>query len=515
MPGGPISVSYSYDDCGQCVSEGVERKYEWDHAGRLRSFRNQATDATEPTQYVQYLYDASGQRVKKLNRKQLGSDWDVVVYIDGVLEQRTQQRGATTKQGAVLHVLDGGKRLGMRRTGETFDAKPEHLLLLSDHLGSGSVELDWSLGDFLDREEFRPYGETSFGSYAHKRYRFTGKERDEESGLNYHGARYYAPGLARWMSPDPKGLVDGVNVYGYVRGNPVRLSDPTGTEAEPSGESKDKAGSSPVGTQETSGVIKSSFQSANQDTPAQSRIRTQLASEMGNSFTISRKNENFRYPGFGERVSLESKYWISIMSKGEYPIPIGFRLKDGVSATVAVESAFNGETLVECQIALQLAFARGILRTIGSEAFDRAFGSSNDKNADLAVGFGDQSPQSKLRTLYEVRSLQSRSDLLPGDFVYFRNAPDYLAQRRPGSWRGENTVFLGNDTFSGHGVERLSEMNVNNRLFREYRNARGFGPSTPERTRDEWNAMKPVGLDLRILRPRIEQIQILGTTTRR
>lgn len=232
MPGGPISVSYSYDDSGHCISEGAERKYEWDHAGRLRSFRNQATDATEPTQYVQYLYDASGQRVKKLNRKQLGSDWDVVVYIDGVLEQRTQQRGATTKQGAVLHVLDGGKRLGMRRTGETFDAKPENLLVLSDHLGSGSVELDWSLGDFIDREEFRPYGETSFGSYAHKRYRFTGKERDEESGLNYHGARYYAPGLARWMSPDPKGLVDGVNLYGYVRGNPVRLSDPTGTEAE-------------------------------------------------------------------------------------------------------------------------------------------------------------------------------------------------------------------------------------------------------------------------------------------
>ena len=88
-------------------------------------------------------------------------------------------------------------------------------------LGSANVELDWSLGSFVDREEFRPYGETSFGSYANKRYRFTGKERDEESGLNYHGARYYAPGLARWMSPDPKGLVDGVNLYGYVRSNPL------------------------------------------------------------------------------------------------------------------------------------------------------------------------------------------------------------------------------------------------------------------------------------------------------
>ncbi|PSM31255.1 hypothetical protein BVG81_006350, partial [Haliangium sp. UPWRP_2] len=50
---------------------------------------------------------------------------------------------------------------------------------------------------------------TSFGSYELKRYRFTGKARDEESGLNYHGGRYYAPGLGRWMCPDPEGTVGG------------------------------------------------------------------------------------------------------------------------------------------------------------------------------------------------------------------------------------------------------------------------------------------------------------------
>jgi RHS repeat-associated protein len=231
MPGGPISVSYGYDSVGNCVSEGSERKYEWDHAGRLRSFRNQAADTSEPTQYVQYLYDAAGQRVKKLNRKQTGANWDAVVYIDGVLELRTQKRGATTKQGLELHVLDGQKRLGRRRSSDSFDSKPDNLLVLGDHLGSANVELDWSLGSFVDREEFRPYGETSFGSYANKRYRFTGKERDEESGLNYHGARYYAPGLARWMSPDPKGLVDGSNLFAYTRGNPLRYSDPHGTNA--------------------------------------------------------------------------------------------------------------------------------------------------------------------------------------------------------------------------------------------------------------------------------------------
>ena len=79
---------------------------------------------------------------------------------------------------------------------------------LADHLGSSTVVLDGS-GAFVNREEYTPYGETSFGSYALKRYRYTGKERDEESGLYYYGARYHCPWLARWTSTDPLGLGDG------------------------------------------------------------------------------------------------------------------------------------------------------------------------------------------------------------------------------------------------------------------------------------------------------------------
>jgi RHS repeat-associated protein len=83
----------------------------------------------------------------------------------------------------------------------------------------------------INREEYTPYGETSFGSFAKKRYRFTGKERDGESGLYYHGARYYAPWLARWVSCDPKGMVDGVNLYLYGLCNPVRFVDAGGLQA--------------------------------------------------------------------------------------------------------------------------------------------------------------------------------------------------------------------------------------------------------------------------------------------
>jgi RHS repeat-associated protein len=54
-----------------------------------------------------------------------------------------------------------------------------------------------------------------------KEYRYSGKERDDSTGLYYYGARYYAPWLGRWISADPAGTVDGLNLYEFVGGNPI------------------------------------------------------------------------------------------------------------------------------------------------------------------------------------------------------------------------------------------------------------------------------------------------------
>jgi RHS repeat-associated protein len=67
-----------------------------------------------------------------------------------------------------------------------------------------------------------------------KRYRYTGMERDEETGLSYHTARYYLPWLGRWGSVDPAGLVDGVNVYLYSKNNPILYGDRVGKQCDPS-----------------------------------------------------------------------------------------------------------------------------------------------------------------------------------------------------------------------------------------------------------------------------------------
>jgi RHS repeat-associated protein len=64
--------------------------------------------------------------------------------------------------------------------------------------------------------------------------RFTGKERDTESGNDYFGARYYSSSMGRFLSPDQLGghLYDPqtLNKYSYVRNNPLSLTDPTGLD---------------------------------------------------------------------------------------------------------------------------------------------------------------------------------------------------------------------------------------------------------------------------------------------
>lgn len=223
---------YAYDSNGNMLSEHQTRLFDWDHGDRLKAFRTQVA-GSEPSVHAQYLYDASGMRVKKLVRKQ-GGQYTVTVYVGGLFEYHRAVQGGTVQENNTLHVMDDQSRIALIRVGTPFpdDTTPAVKYHLGDHLGSSHVVIAGD-GAWVNREEYTPYGETSFGSFARKRYRFTGKERDEESGLNYHAARYYAAWVARWVSCDPKGLVDGPNLYRYTRNNPVCNLDPSGTESKP------------------------------------------------------------------------------------------------------------------------------------------------------------------------------------------------------------------------------------------------------------------------------------------
>jgi RHS repeat-associated protein len=186
-----------------------------------------------------YVYDGAGQRVRKVIERQ-GSLTEERIYLGGfeVFRRRTSGGGPRFER-QTLHVMDGQRRIAMVETKTLEDGAPVNppetviRYQLDNHLGSAIVELDGA-GLLLSYEEYYPYGETSYHSArgaaetSVKRHRYTGKERDDETRLYYYGARYYIPWLGRWASADPAGVADDVNVYAYVRNNPVVHSDPTG-----------------------------------------------------------------------------------------------------------------------------------------------------------------------------------------------------------------------------------------------------------------------------------------------
>jgi RHS repeat-associated protein len=87
-------------------------------------------------------------------------------------------------------------------------------------------------GTLVNFEEYYPFGETSFGSYGKKRYRFCGKERDEESGLYYYGARYYSPWTCRFVSVDPlAGDYPYLTAYNYAGNKPITHKDIDGLQS--------------------------------------------------------------------------------------------------------------------------------------------------------------------------------------------------------------------------------------------------------------------------------------------
>jgi RHS repeat-associated protein len=71
-------------------------------------------------------------------------------------------------------------------------------------------------------------------NFVHRAYKFTGKERDIESGLDYFGARYYGSNMGRFQSPDPSRLSimpnnpQTWNRYTYGNNNPLRFKDDNG-----------------------------------------------------------------------------------------------------------------------------------------------------------------------------------------------------------------------------------------------------------------------------------------------
>ena len=242
---GSTTYRYTYDANGNITSMPHLQLMQSDWKDQLQATASQVVkDGTAQTTY--YLYDAAGQRITKATNNQNGTRVAQRTYLGGyeVYRQYDTTGSTITLERQSLHVSDGATRICLLETTTIDTSAPTATpstatrYQLGNHLGSAVLELDSSAA-VITYEEYYPYGSTSFqggrsvAEVSLKRYRYTGKERDTENGFYYHGARYCAPWLGRWISCDPAGLADGPNPYEYTRCNPVRAVDRTGTQSEP------------------------------------------------------------------------------------------------------------------------------------------------------------------------------------------------------------------------------------------------------------------------------------------
>jgi RHS repeat-associated protein len=231
----------AYDAAGNVIVDDQGNTLVYDAENRAISVTNSLSGATT------YTYDASGRRITKSNGATVTNYWFGPA---GDILSETDSSGNFTH-----YIFFGGRRLARNVSG---DIK----YYITDHLHSTAVFADKS-GTILDDNDFYPWGGVVPGvgaTSSTNHYKFTGKERDTESGLDYFGARYYANASGRFMSPDwaakptnvpyaEFGDPQSLNLYSYVRNSPIVRVDADGhSYAGMNGFNADTTAGSPMAT---------------------------------------------------------------------------------------------------------------------------------------------------------------------------------------------------------------------------------------------------------------------------
>ncbi len=240
--GARSKVTYGYDTHGNMLNlanVAPGQQLQWDHRDMIKSLDGIGGGM------AYYQYDSGKQRSRKRIVNQHGGGYWERVYLGGYERYRRYNGNSTTPVEEIesQHLFEGEQRVllvddviatnNTHADGRNYRTGALYRYQYSNHLGSACLELDHEAAT-ISYEEYHPYGTSAYrvmkrdSEAPAKRYRYTGMERDEESGLSCHTARYFAAWLGQWVAFDPIGIEAGLNAYRYCGGNPTCQVDRSG-----------------------------------------------------------------------------------------------------------------------------------------------------------------------------------------------------------------------------------------------------------------------------------------------
>jgi RHS repeat-associated protein len=270
----PSSVpQFAYDAHGNMTRMPHLPLMRWDYRDQLQATARQMVNNGGTPETTWYVYDAAGQRTRKVT-EDYASDGETPrrkeerIYLGGfeIYRKYESDGGTVESERESLHIMDDKQRIALveARSLDTAgnDQAPRQLIRyqFGNHLGSASLELD-ELAQIISYEEYSPYGSSTYQAVRSqtettKRYRYTGKEWENETGMYNFGIRQFAHWLGRWTSCDRAGLIDGTDLYSFGANNPVNFIDAKGTDiryfqilflgAEPSDQELDEYNRNPT-----------------------------------------------------------------------------------------------------------------------------------------------------------------------------------------------------------------------------------------------------------------------------
>lgn len=211
---------YDYDYAGNMTKGQSGDTFDYDAENKLVQYQGGSTESGGSN----YSYDGDGKRVKKAKPS------ETTTFVYNIAGQLVAEYTTSTPEN----------------NGTSY--------VTSDTLGTPRV-ITKADGSVRARHDYLPFGEEVYASAGNRttgqgydnssypvdktRQKFTGKERDNETGLDYFIARYYSSPTGRFISPDPlyytasrPGDPQQFNLYVYVRNNPLKLVDPDGKDEQ-------------------------------------------------------------------------------------------------------------------------------------------------------------------------------------------------------------------------------------------------------------------------------------------